>query len=118
MERYFYIRDVADEDSDDDSSASCMIPMSAIQGIGPGSTELLDIWFQHGKKESHSSRLRLNVTKGKMTQVISAICAAMNAGPHSDGVVVLADDSTTDFDDTERAAQYLHGDITGCALSI
>ena len=117
-DRYFYVRDVADEINDDDAGASAMIPMSAIQGIGPSSTTLLDIWFQHGKKESHSSKVALTVTKGKMTEVINTICAAMNAGPHSDGVVVLADDVTTDFDDSTRAAVYLHGAITGCALGI
>ena len=117
-DRFFYVSDVANEEHDDDSGASVMIPMSAIQGMGPASTELLDIYFQHGKKESHSSKLQLNVTKGKMTEVINTICASMNAGPHSDGVVVLADDITTDFDDTTRAAVYLHGAITGASLSI
>ena len=117
-DRFFYIRDVADEDNDDDAGASAMIPMSAIQGIGPSSTTVLDIWFQHAKKESHSAKVALTVTKGKMTEVISAICSAMNAGPHSDGVVVLADDVTTDYDETTRAAVYLHGAITGCALGI
>ena len=117
-DRYFYIRDVADEDNDDDAGASCMIPMSSIQGMGPSSITALNIYFQHAGNESHSSLLTLTVTRGKMTEVISAICSAMNSGPHSDGVVVLCDDAITDYDGTTRAAQYLHADITAAALTV
>ena len=49
MDRYFYFRDVANEDADTDDGASVMVPVKNITGIGPGTaiTEL-DIWFQSG----------------------------------------------------------------------
>ena len=40
---------------------------------------------------------------------------AMNDGPHSDGITVIADDTTTDFDGTTRSAVYFHQNVTACA---
>ena len=96
MERYFYFRDVANEDADANSSASVMVPVKNITGIGPGSsiTEL-DIWFQSGKNETHQSNARLTVTRGKLKQVTEEIVSAMNAGPNHDGVTVIYDAMTT-----------------------
>ena len=126
MERYFYIRDVADEVNDDDHGTSVMVPVKNITGIGAGSaiTEL-DVWFRSGKNESHSSKARLTVTRGKLKEVTAAIVSAMNAGPHHDGVTVLADICTTsngansiEGNDAAKVKQFLHGDITGVAVTI
>ena len=116
MERYFYFRDVADEANDSDDGASVMVPVKNITAVAPGTaiTEL-DIWFQSGKNESHQSNARLTVTRGKLKQVTEEIVSAMNAGPHSDGITVIADDTTTDYDDTTRAGKYLVSDITACS---
>ena len=89
MERFFYIRDAADEVDDDTAADSVMVPVKNITAIGPGSsiTEL-DLWFTSGKNEKHASRARLTVTRGKLKQVTAAIVSAMNAGPNHDGVTV------------------------------
>ena len=124
MERYFYLRDVADEVNDDDASASVMVPVRNITGIGPGSTTTqLDMWFRHGKNETHQAQARFTVTKGKLKQVTEEIVSAMNAG--GDGVTVIYDAATTthhadsiEGDDVAKATRSLSQDITGLAITI
>ena len=54
------------------------------------------------------------MTQGKVKDTIAELIALMNAGPrHSDGVKVIADDSTTDFLGTTRDAVYF-SNITAC----
>ena len=129
MDRYFYFRDVANEDADSGAGTSCMVPVKNITGIGPGpAIDELDIWFQSGKNETHQSRARLDVTRGKMKQVTEEIVSAMNAGPNHDGVTVIFDASTTVDnassieglvlgDDGTKATRTLSNDITGVALA-
>ena len=129
MDRYFYFRDVADEANDSDDVTSVMVPVKNITGIGPGSAITnLDIWFQSGKNETHQSRARLDVTRGKMKQVTEEIVSAMNAGPNHDGVTVIYDAMTTVDnassiqglvvgDDGSVAARSLSNDITGVAFT-
>ena len=54
----------------------------------------------------------LNVTAGKAKDVCIAIAEAANGHPHSDGVVVIGDDATTDYDGTTKSAVYVHSGIT------
>ena len=124
MERYFYFRDVADEANDANAGTSAMVPVKNITGIGPGtSITELDIWFLSGKNETHSSRARLTVTRGKMKQVTEEITSAMNAGPHHDGVTVIYDAMTTTDGASSRpgtaqsiAARRCSSNITGLAI--
>ena len=44
-----------------------------------------------------------------MAQIIQAINGTRNL---SDGWIVVADDTTTDYDGSTRSAVYLHNDIT------
>ena len=128
MERYFYFRDQADEANDASAATSAMVPVSGITAIAPGTaiTEL-DIWFISGKNESHMSRSRLTVTRGKMKQVTAEIVSAMNAGPNHDGVTVIFDAVTTVDnassiqgkivgDDGVVSTRSLSSDITGVSL--
>ena len=128
MERYFYFRDVADEANDSDDGTSVMVPVKNITGIGPASTETMNIWFQSGKNESHQSNALLTVTKGKLKQVTEEIVSAMNAGPNHDGVTVIYDAMTTVDnassiqglvlgDDGTVATRSLSSDITGVAFT-
>ena len=122
--KYFYFRDVADEINDDDHSSSVMVPVKNITGIGPhNSITTLNIWYKNVKNEGVNDYVKLTVTRGKMKQVTAAIVSAMNAGPHHDGVTVIADVCTTtnhadsiQGDDVTVPTRFLHGDITGCAI--
>ena len=126
MERFFYIRDAADEVDDDSSADSVMVPVKNITAIAPGTDiDELDLWFISGKNETHASRARLTVTRGRLKQVTAAIVSAMNAGPHHDGVTVVADVCTTstnassiEGDDATKTTKFLHPDITGVAVSL
>ena len=60
---------------------------------------------------------------GKMKEVIAELVQAMNAGPHSDGFIVVADNVTTtdgassiQGNDQTVSAQYLSNDITSVAV--
>jgi len=47
----------------------------------------------------------LNITAAKQKQVIAGITAAINGGPHFDGMLVIADDENS---------VYAHANITSC----
>ena len=124
MKRYFYFRDVADEVDDDDASASVVVPVKNITAIGPHNTNaLLNIWFKNLKGEPTNDYVTLTVTRGKMKEVMAELVSAMNAGPHHDGVTVIADLATTtnhagsiQGNDKTVPARFLDRDITSCAI--
>ena len=47
----------------------------------------------------------LNITAAKQKQVITGITQLINGGPHSDGMITIADDENS---------VYAHADITSC----
>ena len=130
MDKYFYFRTVADEDDDDAITAdSVMMPVSKLRGVVPSNTgaagtsaDEVTLYFEPVANESSITdndfiimdSVLLNVTVGQAKKVCIAIAEAMNGGPHSDGIIVVADDATTDFDGTTKAAVYLHSGITSC----
>ena len=125
-DKYFYFRDVADEEDDDDYGASVIIPVGNITGLEPFSAITnIRVWYEGGHGRANSmdnypldrpsnlnSYVDLTVTRGKIKDVMRELVAAMNAGPHNDGVIVVFDSSTTDFDDTTRGTATLSNDIT------
>ena len=124
MDKYFYFRDVADEVDDDDASASVVVPVKNITGIGPhNSITTLNIWFKNLKNEVVNDYVTLTVTRGKMKEVMHSLVSAMNSGPHSDGFVVIADNvatttnaSSIQGDDVSVSTSYISGDITSVAV--
>ena len=122
-DKYFYFRAVADEYDDDDSAASVMVPVNKITALEPNSAITnIRVWFEselntvkEDKVSLQNGYVDLTCTRGKLKEVMSSIVSAMNAGPHSDGITVIADDTTTDYDDTTRAGKYLVSDITACS---
>ena len=130
MDKYFYFRTVADEDDDDAITAdSVMMPVSKLRGVIPSNTgaagtsaDEVTLYFEPVANESSITdndfnimdSVLLNVTVGQAKNVCKAIAEAVNGGVHTDGVIVVADDATTDFDGTTKAAVYLHSGITSC----
>ena len=125
MEKYVYFRTVADEDDDDAVADAIAVPVGRIVGMNPTSDTALTIWFrslysEQGDAQSGSVVINdsviLNVNQGKTANVLQTIIGAINAtGPqYSDGFIVIADDTTTDFDGTTRSAVYIDNDITSC----
>ena len=119
-EKYLYIRTEADEDDDDDAARSIALPSSRIVGIAPASDTTLTIWFEsvnnmHTAGDNElvlKDSVVLNVTAHRHKEVASKIIQAINGGPHDDGWIVVADDTTTDYDASTRSAVYIHSDIT------
>ena len=113
MKKYFYFRTDADEDDDDANSNSVMIAADKFRGAVPSnssagtSANVITLFFESALNIAASGdnehiiqdTVVLNVTVGQAKNVLVAIAEAANGHPHSDGVVVIGDDATTDFDD-------------------
>ena len=116
-----YIRTEADEDDDDDAARSIALPSSRIVAIAPSSDSAVTIWFEsvnniHTEGDDElvlKDSIVLNVTTHRHKKVMAKIIQAINGTRNlSDGWIVVADDTTTDFDGSTRSAVYLHNDIT------
>ena len=127
MRKYFYFRTEADEDADDDKGVSAMIPVDRFRGAIPSnssagtSANVITLFFESAVNLKGAGAngeiiiqdtVVLNVTVGQAKNVLVAITEAANGHPHSDGVVVIGDDATTDYDGTTKAAVYVHSGIT------
>ena len=127
-DKYWYFRTSTDEEQDDDAASSIMLPVNRITGILPDSTTRLFIYFkQHTSKtlplevaNGKNGYVKLNITQGEVKNVIKILVADLNASDRSNptGITVIADNITTDFDDTTRAAVYIHPKITSCGAIV
>ena len=121
--KYWYFRTVADEDDDDDVNSSHMLSVSDLTGMVITSTTQITLYFRQytghmsmvESANRQNGRVRLTVTAGKTKQVLETLVATINASDRSNptGITIIADDSTTDFDNTTRGAKYIHPGITG-----
>ena len=121
MDKYFYIRKQADVDNDDGIDDSIYIPVKNITGIVPIDGTSLGIFFDSVNNQAGNIAEDLNVisdfvdltiTAGFTKEVTRAIVQKINGFPHSDGVIVLADMSTTSLADATVAADVVHPEIT------
>ena len=126
MRKYFYFRTEADEDDDDDIARSAMFPVDSLTGMYPTSDTALTlhfksvIWVYANDPDDdacnfiNNDSVVLNISSNQHKEVMGAIARASNAsGPmYNDGFIVVADDATTDFDGTTKAAVYVHSGIT------
>ena len=122
-QKYLYFRTVADEDDDDASVDSAVYPVSSFAGMHPTSDTAITLFFDNQIVQAHDmgsnaftnkDSVILNVNQGKTAEVMQAIVQAINGNVLSDGWLVVADDATTDYDASTRAATYLTSDITSC----
>ena len=121
MDKYFYIRKQADVDNDDGIDDSIYIPVKNITGILPIDGTSLGIFFDSVNNQAGNIAEDLNVisdfvdltiTAGFTKEVTRAIVQKINGFPHSDGVIVLADMSTTTLANANVAADVVHPEIT------
>tara|TARA_R100000805_G_C3499555_1_gene30213 strand:- start:46 stop:456 length:411 start_codon:yes stop_codon:yes gene_type:complete len=126
MKKYFYFRTEAAVGDDDDKARSAMIAVDKFRGAIPSnssagtSANVVTLFFDSAVNMKGAGQngeiiiadtVVLNVTAGKAKDVCIAIAEAANGHPHSDGVIVVADDAT---DDANAKAVYLHSGITSC----
>ena len=71
MKKYFYFRDAANEDADDDISASIAIPVDSIAGVVPVAITTLEVYL---KKQGlvNDCKIILTVTRGKLQEVVAS----------------------------------------------
>jgi len=126
MRKYFYFRTEAAVGDDDDKARSAMIPVDRFRGAIPtnssagNAANVITLFFESAANIAGAGQngeiiiqdtVVLNVTAGKAKDVLVALAEAANGHPHSDGVIVVADDAT---DDANAEAVYLHSGITSC----
>lgn len=126
MRNYFYFRTATDVADDDGGNASGMFPVDKFRGAIPSNSSagtaanVITLFFESALNEKGAGQngeviiqdtVVLNVTVGKSKEVLQAICEAANGHPHTDGITVVADDTTND---ANAKAVYLHPDITSC----
>ena len=128
MRKYFYFRTEADEDDDDDIATSAMFPVDSLTGMYPTSDTALTLHFKSVIRVYandpdddacnfiNNDSVVLNINSNQAKEVMFAIARAANAtGPqYNDGVIVVADDATTDYDGTTKTAVVLDSNITSC----
>jgi len=117
MRKYFYFRDVANEDADDDISASVAIPVDSIAGVVPVAITTLQVYL---KKQGlvNDQKVTLTVTRGKLQEVMHEIVQNINGYSHNRAPLTVMNDAvTTDYDGTTRGTLSFSNDVTAVAIA-
>ena len=112
MEKFLYFMEQTDGAFDAAQDAVCY-PVSSLQGFSAdGTTTQLALHFSGvlGQDEDAYDVVTLTITANKQKEVMTAIAQAITGAksPHSDGVIVVADDTNSVYADSR---------ITGCAIA-
>ena len=124
MRKYFYFRDVANEDADDDISASVAIPVDSIAGVVPVAITTLELYL---KKQGlvNDQKVTLTVTRGKLQEVMHEIAAAVNGYTYNKApLTVMGDAATTthgtssvEGNDKTKSEIFFSDDVTAVAIA-
>ena len=123
MKKYFYFRDVANEDADD-ISASVAIPVDSIAGVVPVAITTLELYL---RKQGllNDQKVTLTVTRGKLQEVMHQIAQHINGYGHSKApLTVMGDAATTthgtssvEGNDNTKASIFFSDDVTAVAIA-
>ena len=124
-----YFRSVADEDNDDGAESaatnltSLLVPADRLRWMNPTSDTLLTLYFDSIKNTEGADNqadeitiadeVSLTINSNQHREVMNGIVQAINAS--KTGIVVVADDVTTNVAGSTVSAVYVHTDITGIA---
>jgi hypothetical protein len=124
-----YFRSVPDEGNDDGAESaatnltSLLIPASRLRWMNPTSDTLLTLYFDSIKNTQGADdqadeitiadEVSLTISSNQHREVMNGIVQAINAS--KTGIVVVADDVTTNVAGSTVSAVYVHPDITGIA---
>ena len=124
MRKFFYFRDVANEDADDDISASIAIPVDSIAGIVPVAITTLELYL---KKNGlvNNQKVTLTVTRGKLQEVMQEIVSYANGYTHNKApLTVMGDMATTthnsssiEGNDKTKDTIFFSNDVTAVAIA-
>ena len=123
MRKFFYFRDVADENDDDDISASVAIPVDAIAGIVPVAITTLELYLRKNGVVN-DQKVTLTVTRGKLQEVMQEIVAYANGYTHNKSpLTVMGDMATTthnassiEGNDVTKSTVFFSSDVTAVAI--
>jgi len=132
IEKWLYFRSVTTETNDDGDSltvghnpTSICFPASAIGSMGVTSTSSITLKLHNLKVDQEpevnkrrnyagDDRLIINCTAGKAFEVMEALSQAISNNSHTDGLIVVADDVTTNAAGATVEAEYFHPHVTSC----
>ena len=124
MRKYFYFRDVANEDADDDISASVAIPVDSIAGVVPVAITTLELYL---RKQGlvNDQKVTLTVTRGKLQEVMHQIAQHINGYGHSKAPLTVMGDATTtthgtssvEGNDKTKESIFFSNDVTAVAIA-
>ena len=132
IEKWLYFRNVTDEDNDDGDTGSAghnpssiCFPVSAIGSINVASTSSIRIKLNNLKIDQEpevnrrrnyagDDRVDINCTAGKAFEVMEALTQTISNNSHTDGLIVVADDVTTNYANETVKGEYFHPDVTSC----
>jgi len=124
MRKFFYFRDVANEDADDDISASVAIPVDAIAGIVPVAITTLELYLRKNGVVN-DQKVTLTVTRGKLQEVMQEIVAYANGNTFSKApLTVMGDMATTthnadsiEGNDVTKDTIFFSNDVSAVAIA-
>jgi len=129
QEVLLYFRTVADEDNDDNNGAqtSCCFPASRLRAMNPTADNALTLYFDSMKNTEGADNqadeitiadtVALTITANTHEAVMKSLVRAINgkkSNPKSDGILVVADDVTTNVAGDTVAAVVFDGNVTSC----
>tara|TARA_R100000781_G_scaffold107274_1_gene71460 strand:+ start:124 stop:507 length:384 start_codon:yes stop_codon:yes gene_type:complete len=127
MRKYFYFRDVTDEDHDDDVSASITIPVNDITGVVPTAITTLDVYYNSGDKTvptatggtgAGTGKVTLTCTRGKLFEVMGEIAAHANSTkPANAGLIIMGDRATTGYGGEAQTDFFFSDEVTSTVIS-
>ena len=132
IEKWLYFRTVINETNDDGDNGSVghnptsiCFPASAIGSMGVSSTSSITLKLHNlkidqepevNKRRNYAGddRLVINCTAGKAFEVMEALSQAISNNSHTDGLIVVADNVTTNAAGATVKAEYFHPHVTSC----
>tara|TARA_A100000172_G_C3031978_1_gene107061 strand:+ start:1048 stop:1431 length:384 start_codon:yes stop_codon:yes gene_type:complete len=123
MRKYFYFRDVADENDDDDILSSICIPVDAIAGIVPVAITTLELYVRKNGLVGNT-KVTLTVTRGKLQEVMHEIVSHINGATLKAPLTVMCDAATTtvnadsiEGNDNTKNSIFFSNDVTAVAIA-
>ena len=123
MRKYFYFRDVADENDDDDILSSIAIPVDSIAGVVPVAITTLEVYL---KKQGlvGNTKVTLTVTRGKLQEVMHEIVSHINGHTLKAPLTVMCDAAATtvnassiEGNDKTKSTIFFSQDVTAVAIA-
>jgi hypothetical protein len=124
MKKYFYFRDVADEDDDDDILSSIAIPVDSIVGVVPVAITTLEVYLRKAGLVGNT-KVTLTVTRGKLQEVMQELVAAINGYTYNkaplkvmcDAAATTVNASSIEGNDNTKDTIFFSDDVTAVAIA-